>query len=143
MIRLSGFEPYEEIDIEFTGLRPGEKLYEELLLDGEGIKPTAHEKIRVAQSTEQPWEELLQNLDALYDASQNYRIEEVVALLQTLVPEFQRFCKMPEQQGPTGPDLDLLKANDKLRLVSSSSPVRQKAGVRQSPTVAPVSRLVN
>jgi len=143
MIRLSGFEPYEEIDIEFTGLRPGEKLYEELLLDGEGIKPTAHEKIRVAQSTEQPWEELLQNLDALYDASQNYRVDEVVALLQRLVPEFQRFCKMPEQQGPTGPDLDLLKANDKLRLVSSSSPVRQKAGVRQSPTVAPVSRLVN
>ena len=40
MIRLSGFRPYEDIDISFTGLRPGEKLFEELLLSGEGIQPT-------------------------------------------------------------------------------------------------------
>lgn len=95
MIRLSGFVPYEEIDIEFVGLRPGEKLFEELLLDGEGIKPTSHEKIRVASSTVQSWDQLLRNLDELYDASQNYRIDEVVALLQRLVPEFQRDSRLP------------------------------------------------
>lgn len=89
MIRLSGFEPYEEIDIEFTGLRPGEKLYEELLLEGEGIKPTSHEKIRVASSTEQPWEELLKDLDALYEASQNYRVDEVIQLMRKMVPEYK------------------------------------------------------
>jgi FlaA1/EpsC-like NDP-sugar epimerase len=94
MIRLSGFEPYEEIDIEFTGLRPGEKLYEELLLDGEGVKPTSHEMIRVASSTEQPWEELLQDLDALYDASQNYRVDEVIQLMRKMVPEYKPVVKL-------------------------------------------------
>ncbi len=47
VIRLSGFEPYDDIDIQITGLRPGEKLYEELLMDEEGIKETTHEKIYV------------------------------------------------------------------------------------------------
>ena len=45
LIKLSGFEPYKDIDIEITGLRPGEKLYEELLLAEEGIKETGHNKI--------------------------------------------------------------------------------------------------
>jgi FlaA1/EpsC-like NDP-sugar epimerase len=47
LIQLSGLEPDRDIEIRFTGLRPGEKLFEELLLDGEGILPTMHEKIRV------------------------------------------------------------------------------------------------
>jgi len=47
VIRLSGLEPYDDIDIEITGLRPGEKLYEELLMDEEGIKETTHNKIYV------------------------------------------------------------------------------------------------
>ena len=52
LIRLSGFTPYDDIDIVYTGLRPGEKLYEELLIDGEGIMLTSHEKIRVAAAVE-------------------------------------------------------------------------------------------
>ncbi|CAG1773164.1 hypothetical protein BAC2_03662, partial [uncultured bacterium] len=52
VIRLSGFVPYEELDIVFTGLRPGEKLFEELLIDGEGIKPTRHGKIKVLSAME-------------------------------------------------------------------------------------------
>ena len=47
LIRLSGFEPDVDIRIEFIGLRPGEKLYEELITEGEGIVPTSHEKILV------------------------------------------------------------------------------------------------
>ena len=50
VIRLSGFVPYVDIDIEVTGLRPGEKLYEELLLDDENIEKTAHNKIFVGAS---------------------------------------------------------------------------------------------
>ena len=51
LIRLSGFEPYEDIRIEITGLRPGEKLYEELLLSEEGLQDTAHHKIFVGHPT--------------------------------------------------------------------------------------------
>ncbi len=51
IIRLSGFEPYDDIDIKVTGLRPGEKLYEELLMDEEGLTATKHNKIFVAQPT--------------------------------------------------------------------------------------------
>jgi len=107
MIRLSGFKPYEEIDIEFTGLRPGEKLYEELLLEGEGIKPTSHEKIQVASSTQQSWEELLQSLDLLYAASQEFRVDEVVALMRNLVPEYRPMVKLSadgDQVAMTGTD---------------------------------------
>ena len=49
VIRMSGFVPYVDIDIEITGLRPGEKLYEELLLDEEGVENTSHGNIFVAQ----------------------------------------------------------------------------------------------
>ncbi|ORJ55885.1 polysaccharide biosynthesis protein [Geothermobacter hydrogeniphilus] len=95
MIRLSGFKPYEEIDIEFTGLRPGEKLYEELLVGGEGIKPTRHEKIRVAASTETDWDWLNRRLDDLYEASRHYLAAEVLALLQELVPEYRPVPRFP------------------------------------------------
>lgn len=98
MIRLSGFEPYEDIEIEFTGLRPGEKLYEELLLGGEGVQPTDHKKIRVASSTEVDWDDLLKTLDDLYVASRNYRIDEVVSLLSKIVPEYKPVIKLPVGQ---------------------------------------------
>ena len=49
LIKLSGFEPNKDIKIEVTGLRPGEKLYEELLMDEEGLKNTAHEKIFIGK----------------------------------------------------------------------------------------------
>ncbi len=89
MIRLAGLEPYEDIDIEITGLRPGEKLFEEIQLDGENILSTPHEKIRRLRSdAPNPrhvarWLERLRML--LIEANQ----EALKAHLLQLVPEYQ------------------------------------------------------
>ncbi len=89
LIRLSGMRPYEDVDIVFTGLRPGEKLYEELLLAGEGIMPTAHEKIRVAQADFCNPEILGRQLEELYEAERTMDMERVRSLLRAIVPEYQ------------------------------------------------------
>jgi FlaA1/EpsC-like NDP-sugar epimerase len=89
LIRLSGKVPYEEVDIQFTGLRPGEKLYEELLLDGEGVQPTTHEKICVAASVVEDEVYLQEQLDLLFDAARKMDLTLVLDLLQAIVPEYQ------------------------------------------------------
>ena len=94
LIQLSGFVPYEDIEIEFTGLRPGEKLYEELLIDGEGVQPTSHEKIMVARATVVDRERLLVQLEELYQLQRVIDQPGVIAKLREIVPEFQ-----PEKAG--------------------------------------------
>lgn len=88
LIRLSGKEPYEDIDITFTGLRPGEKLYEELLLDGEGVKPTTHEKICVARSVQEDETTLQGQLDELFDSARKLDLGRTVEVLREIVPEY-------------------------------------------------------
>jgi FlaA1/EpsC-like NDP-sugar epimerase len=88
LIRLSGREPYEDIEIEFTGLRPGEKLFEELLLDGEGVKGTRHEKICIAGSAVTNAAELYQQINELHDAARLMDLPEVFRLLKLIVPEY-------------------------------------------------------
>jgi FlaA1/EpsC-like NDP-sugar epimerase len=88
LIRLSGLTPYDDIDITFTGLRPGEKLYEELLLAGEGILGTSHEKICVAKAEHVDEEALTLQLDRLFAAAKILALQEVVNLLQEIVPEY-------------------------------------------------------
>jgi len=90
LIRLSGFRPYEDIDIVFTGLRPGEKLYEELLLAGEGIVPTTHEKIMVAKATACDAQMLNGQLEELFQAARAMDLALTIAKLQQIVPEFSR-----------------------------------------------------
>jgi len=89
LIRLSGLTPYEDIDIVITGLRPGEKLFEELLIDGEGILPTAHKKIRVLTPVAIDLGMVNGELDRLYDAARSDSINELVKSLQSLIPEFK------------------------------------------------------
>ena len=89
LIRLSGLTPYEDIDIIVTGLRPGEKLFEELLIDGEGILPTAHDKIKVLAPVNIELEPVKACLEELYDAARSDRIDDLMALLKCLVPEFK------------------------------------------------------
>lgn len=92
LIKLSGFEPYTDIDIKFTGLRPGEKLYEELLLDEEGILKTSHEKIFVGKPVRVSFHEMILQLKALENSlSDNEGIRECLGrIVGTYKPEEKR-----------------------------------------------------
>ena len=68
LIRLSGFEPDIDIKIIFTGLRPGEKLYEELLLDEEGIQNTYHENIYIGKPLDLSFNEVMLGIRALQNS---------------------------------------------------------------------------
>lgn len=95
LIRLSGFVPYEEIDITFTGLRPGEKLFEELLIDGEGVKPTIHEKIRVISPIESNLDALQGELALLFRHAKEGSLSSAMQSLLRLVPEFTPRYEFP------------------------------------------------
>ena len=88
MIRLSGFEPYRDIDIKETGLRPGEKLYEELLVKGEDMTKTASEKIFIEKDQPLTKEEIQKKLDLLQAACDTTDDEKVKEALQQVVPSY-------------------------------------------------------
>jgi FlaA1/EpsC-like NDP-sugar epimerase len=88
LIRLSGLEPDVDIPLVYTGLRPGEKLFEEIKLDGEGIKPTAHEKIRVLAGGEVSFEKVRRWVDDLAGLVDSKNVHGLVNKLQEIVPEY-------------------------------------------------------
>jgi FlaA1/EpsC-like NDP-sugar epimerase len=88
LIRLSGLTPYKDIDLVFTGLRPGEKLHEELLLSEEGVMPTSHEKICVARASRHNLTELNLQLDRLDHACAAMDSDQVLKLIHALVPTY-------------------------------------------------------
>ncbi len=89
MIRLSGLIPYKDIQIEFVGLRPGEKLFEELLNDEEHIIPTDHDKIMSAKVKEYNLNHVIQYIDRIQDKiMKEGDTESVIAELKKMVPEF-------------------------------------------------------
>jgi FlaA1/EpsC-like NDP-sugar epimerase len=85
MIRLSGFKPEEDISVTITGLRPGEKLYEELLLSEEGVTTTTHEKIFVAKPSDIDFGVLSSQLDTLCEAVEREDASRTVELLKEYV----------------------------------------------------------
>ncbi len=87
MIRLAGLEPDKDIRIEFTGLRPGEKLYEELFHEQEALKPTGHGKIRLAAHRVVDWSELDQIFAAMEQACREFDEARLRECLARLVPE--------------------------------------------------------
>jgi len=88
MIRLTGLEPGHDIEIKFTGLRPGEKLYEELFHESEALQPTSHPKILLSGSREVDWQQIQQVLINLREACGVRDINHLHRELKVLVPEF-------------------------------------------------------
>lgn len=88
MIKLSGYEPYTQIPIEFTGLRHGEKLYEELLGDKESTLPTHHPKIMAANNKPQDFKTINAKLTETKANLYFYSSKDIVSLIKGLVPEF-------------------------------------------------------
>ena len=89
MIELAGFEPGKDIQIEYTGLRPGEKLYEEVLSNAENTVPTPHERIRIARVREYDYAAAAQTLDSLTELAAKVDIPSTVKLMKSFVPEFK------------------------------------------------------
>ncbi|GHT72432.1 capsular polysaccharide biosynthesis protein [Bacteroidia bacterium] len=89
MIRLSGLKPYEDIPIVFTGLRPGEKLYEELLADEEITQKTYNKNIMIGTVRDDyEYEELKSRLAELCEAAVNHVDKEVVRIMKEIIPEY-------------------------------------------------------
>jgi FlaA1/EpsC-like NDP-sugar epimerase len=88
LIRLSGFEPDVDIKIEYVGLRPGEKLYEELMTEGEDIVPTRHEKIVVLKGIECDLQILDDKIDELAKLAQEQVGNKIKSKLKEIVPEY-------------------------------------------------------
>ena len=88
MIALAGFRVDQDIRIVYTGLRPGEKLYEEVLSNTENTLPTAHEKIRIAKVREYDYEEACRDVEELERLAREFDIPNVVRLMKRIVPEY-------------------------------------------------------
>lgn len=88
MISLAGLELGKDIDIKFTGLRPGEKLYEEVLSKQEDTLPTSHSRIRIAKVREYPYKEISDTVAKLHTLADLVEIESLVRLMKATVPEF-------------------------------------------------------
>jgi FlaA1/EpsC-like NDP-sugar epimerase len=93
MIRLAGLVPYEDIDIQFTGLRPGEKLLEEINGKSESMVAAYHEKIRIIREQPMSWDTITGWIEELEELLAARREPEVIAHIQKLVPEYNPSAK--------------------------------------------------
>ena len=89
MIQLSGFKPHKDIDIVFTGLRQGEKLYEELLASAEDTIPTYHNKILIAKVSEHPFFQVNKSVEKIIKLAQADSDFELVQRMKILIPEYK------------------------------------------------------
>lgn len=111
LIELSGLRPYEDIQIQFTGLRPGEKLFEELLTAEEGTNATRHKKIYIANLKTVDEMQLQQGLRAFKHATTN---DEIIAIIDNLVPTYKKTrltCSELRQKNSDNAEFDRAKVN--------------------------------
>ena len=104
LIRLSGFEPEKDIPIVFTGLRPGEKLYEELVSKEEKAQSTDHKKIMVLNNgtNNMPWPIMKREIQSLIDISLQFDTDAIKRKLQHMIPDYT-----PQDYYALGKDLNL------------------------------------
>ena len=88
MITLAGFTPDKDIKIEYTGLRPGEKLYEEVLATEENTLPAFHERIRIAKVRKHERADVERETRQLERLARDVNIPDMVRLMKQIVPEF-------------------------------------------------------
>ena len=100
MIQLSGAK---NIEVQFTGLRPGEKLYEEVLNEKENTKPSFHKKIRIAQVREYDYDKVLRDIEDLFEIAQRYDDMATVKKMKDIVPEYKSRNSKYEQLDPKDP----------------------------------------
>ena len=101
LIRLSGLEPNVDIEIKVTGLRPGEKLYEEILMDEEGLEATKHDKIHIAEPMNinmKMIEDKLNKLNNLLETSNNEDKEKIKSVIEQIVPTFKDGEKLNKEK---------------------------------------------
>jgi FlaA1/EpsC-like NDP-sugar epimerase len=113
MIKLSGAK---NVEIKFTGLRPGEKLYEEVLNELEGTKPTFHEKIRIAEVREYDYDEVCKDINKLVEIAKHYDVMKTVAKMKEIVPEYKSNNSIYEQLDKT--EENTSPRNGKSKLIS-------------------------
>ena len=106
MISLSGAQ---NVKIEYTGLREGEKLFEEVLGDKETTKPTFHKKIRIAEVRSYDYEQVRQDIDELIAVSMKYDDMETVRKMKQIVPEYKSNNSVYE-------DLDVPQEDEKVKM---------------------------
>jgi FlaA1/EpsC-like NDP-sugar epimerase len=102
MIRLSGHIPGEEIEITYTGLRPGEKLTEELFHPGENLADTGYEKILLAENRPVDDERVTELMAGLDEACNVYNYQAIDAIVSELVPEYRLMDEQTETIADTG-----------------------------------------
>ena len=87
--RMIALSNARNVEIKYTGLREGEKLYEEVLNELEGTKPTFHEKIRIAQVREYDYKEVSRDIDELVEISKRFNDMDTVRKMKEIVPEYK------------------------------------------------------
>ena len=118
MIRLSGLTPHEDIDIRFTGIRPGEKLFEELEISGENLLKTVHPKIFIGKIAEYAEDHVAHALKSLQNAVDSGDTEEIRRLFNALIPEARiEVAAIQNEMGPPSEPEQIFAPPSRLGLV--------------------------
>jgi len=110
MIKLAGLQPEKDIKIVYTGLRPGEKLYEELLNAGEHTMPTHHPKIKIAQVITYPYKTVAADIEELLELNKGQDDEAIVNKMKEIVPEFISKNSQYEYLDNNDGDIEVIEA---------------------------------